>query len=78
MKACLVICLVLYPFPASAMSYSEIKQKIADWHPGEEISCEFVRGAYKLLGKRITYSIAKKKGATDEQIQQKLTECGLP
>ena len=77
MKKLLVCAFLLYSFPANSASVSEIWKKIRAWKPGEHISCEFVRDAYSVLGKARAESVARGKGATQEQINQKRAECGV-
>ena len=43
---------------ANAMSFSELKEKIRNWHPGDYISCDMVRAAYNNMSeKKIPYVI---------------------
>jgi hypothetical protein len=62
---------------ASAMSFSELKEKVRNWKPGDFISCDMVITAYKNMSEKKVNNLAKKYGATEDSIKFKKDECGI-
>ncbi len=76
-KKILIIGLLMFPSAAQAMSFQEFKQKLKQWRPGDHIPCEMVQFAYGNLAANYVDNIAKKKGASKEDIDNKKASCGV-
>ena len=77
-KLLIITCFFMFSVvSANAMSFSELKEKIRNWHPGDYISCDMVRAAYNNMSEKKINNLVKRYGATEEDIKNKKAECGV-